>query len=365
MSVTKTKDGAEKPSWLAGTTPYMPILKWKGGEAKALTNIAADVKPLIFPLLEIVPDSDREDPDEPSRPYPDIVKSIATAWGTQPVAIDVGLLDATALASQGSKHLLEYMFNFARLHGLQAVPVTGIDSDPAHDAAVGRIVAQDQRGAVIRVTGEALLEDTLLDDLRAVLQRVGAVPEMVDLLLDWGYVDPAQHRSIAMAASGVLGLVADAPWRSTTFASGCFPQVLTQVGTTTLPRADWSMWCRIHGQKAHRRVRFGDYAIAHPVYALTPYSGAANIRYTLETEWLICRGHKVTGAAYGGHAQFITLAAGLVADPRYCGASFSWGDGYIAQCAAGTVTSGNLTTWRAVGTNHHLAFVGRQIAKIP
>ncbi|MEI7881504.1 MAG: hypothetical protein WCI95_11585 [bacterium] len=37
------------------------------------------------------------------------------------------------------------------------------------------------------------------------------------------------------------------------------------------------------------------------------------------------------------------------------GPKFSQGDKYIYDCATGTAGTGNLTTWRKVGTNHHLA----------
>lgn len=130
----------------------------------------------------------------------------------------------------------------------------------------------------------------------------------------------------------------------------------------TRPRAEWLVWQQLRGHAAGSTVRFGDYGITHPVYNSVPISGSANIRYTHTNDWLIARGRKVTGAAYGGFGQFVALSKTVVGDTRYCGTQYSWGDDYVSQCSAGTVSTGNMTTWRAVGTNHHITFVVRQLA---
>ena len=48
----------------------------------------------------------------------------------------------------------------------------------------------------------------------------------------------------------------------------------------------------------------------------------------------------------------------------FCGADFSAGDEYIEGCAAGTMSTGSLTTWRWVGTNHHIEKVARDVASL-
>lgn len=48
----------------------------------------------------------------------------------------------------------------------------------------------------------------------------------------------------------------------------------------------------------------------------------------------------------------------LVSSPYYFGKDYSWGDNEINEKASGESTkSGNLTTWRAIGTNHHITFI--------
>lgn len=347
---------------------YISILKWKRGEQQALTMLDPALRPSVLPLIEILPESVEDDDDDNGNgnvakkdPFAKVVKQIKSAWGSSAIAVELGLLDSAMVASSGV-HPVEHVFSLARASGVLAHPVTGPERDPSYDAAVAKVIAQDQRGACLRLTQDELFEPTLSADVQAAVAAIGATPADIDLLLDWGYVDSAHGRSIAVAAMGVIAQLPSAPWRSITFAASAFPQLLQGVGMGTIPRAEWNIWHRLHSYPANHQLRFGDYAVAHAVYVPTPYPGAANIRYTIDTEWLIVRGRKVTGAAYGGFRQYVGLSQALVADPRYCGPAFSWGDNYISQCAAGTVGTGNMTTWRAVATNHHITFVVRQLA---
>jgi hypothetical protein len=88
----------------------------------------------------------------------------------------------------------------------------------------------------------------------------------------------------------------------------------------------------------------------------------ANIRYTIDGNWLIVKGRGVKKHGYG---QFAAICRALVGRPEFCGRNFSTGDAYIADCATNAVGTGNMTTWRKVGTNHHLTFVVDRIARLP
>ncbi len=65
---------------------------------------------------------------------------------------------------------------------------------------------------------------------------------------------------------------------------------------------------------------------------------------------------------YHGFGQYQQMCATLVALPYFSGRAFSAGDAYIADCAAGTVTTGNLSTWVWVSTNRHLTKVVDDLA---
>jgi hypothetical protein len=86
---------------------------------------------------------------------------------------------------------------------------------------------------------------------------------------------------------------------------------------------------------------------------------SASIRYTTDSDWLVVKGRNVRQY---GFEQYFDLCRALVERPEYYGPAFSWGDEYIGRCAAREVGPGNATTWRKVGTNHHITVVTRAIA---
>jgi hypothetical protein len=109
-------------------------------------------------------------------------------------------------------------------------------------------------------------------------------------------------------------------------------------------------------------IIFGDYAISHPVQKeLDPRTMrmSASIRYTTQENWLVVKGRNVRQY---GFDQYFELCKTLVKRPEFSGKDYSWGDNYIADCAAGRTGPGNATTWRKVGTNHHLTVVEQEIA---
>lgn len=55
------------------------------------------------------------------------------------------------------------------------------------------------------------------------------------------------------------------------------------------------------------------------------------------------------------------LAKKLVESQHYLGPEFSWGDSQILQGSLGQGTPGNSTTWIAIDTNHHIAYVVAEV----
>jgi hypothetical protein len=88
---------------------------------------------------------------------------------------------------------------------------------------------------------------------------------------------------------------------------------------------------------------------------------SASIRYTTDENWLVVKGKNLRDYSFD---EFYYVCRDLIARPEYCGPAFSWGDWYINECANVREGPGNLTTWRKVGTSHHLAFVANQIANL-
>jgi len=112
------------------------------------------------------------------------------------------------------------------------------------------------------------------------------------------------------------------------------------------------------------RLIFADYGVSGvlPPPDFQPYmQPSTNIRYTTDDEWVVLKGSSFR--KHGG-AEFTRMAKELVALPEYKGSNYSWGDEMIELCAIGT-KHGNPSTWRKIGTSHHIAFVLDQLANLP
>lgn len=346
----------------------MPILLWKQGELRALRELAATDRTTTIPLLEIVEvdvDQDEgDDPDAPVGPYADLVDELVRAWGNEHCFIDLATLDDTLAA--GGVHGVDRFFRLAALAGARAIPVVWLGASNAFVQAVQAVIARDGRGACIRVFADDVASPTFAADMQTLVGALRAPYTTLDVLIDWEAIDDGAAAQTFLTASALIQRLPNvAAWRSVSFGAGSMPNSLAGVGVgrSLIHRAEWDAYKQLlAAPPAGRLLSFADYCVAHPVYAPAPYLGAAAIRYTIDEDWLIYRGQSLRGPRFGGFTQFFGLAAQLVQDQEFRGPQFSWGDAQIALKARNQGTSGNLTTWRAIGTNHHIALVTRQLA---
>lgn len=193
-------------------------------------------------------------------------------------------------------------------------------------------------------------------------------PGDADLVIDLGAIGHGPVQPLVLGITGMLPTTPQlAAWRSLTVAGTGFPQDLSgfsggQVSATA--RTEWQVWSALIARSGSlpRIPTFGDYGISHPdLTDIDPrlMQPSAAVRYTAADEWLIVKGRSLRRHKF---TQFHQLSGTLVARPEFSGAGFSWGDTYIQDCAQQSVGVGNQTTWRKVGTSHHLAYVVRQIA---
>jgi len=346
---------------------YLPILKWKRGEMDALRLLFAHDRTQIIPLLELLDDT--IDPDEPPpvqgapTAFDRAAAKVLQCWGTANFFVDADELDVSA---PSVPHPVDRLFAACRQINLSAIPVTSLNTSAAFLQEVRAIIAADGRGCGVRVDPDDLVDPGFSASLLGVLGALGVTAGNVDLILDWREIQPTAGAATSLAVGAIVPALPHlAHWRSVVFAASSFPPNLGSagVGVSTILRAEWAAYKLLLAQRpGNRSLSFGDYAIAYPTYTPAPYLGAASIRYAIDGEWLIFRGRTLRGPVYGGFSQFQQLCAQVIAHPSYCGNAFSWGDGYIERCGNGQEGTGNLTTWRTVGTNHHLTFVAQQLA---
>ena len=121
------------------------------------------------------------------------------------------------------------------------------------------------------------------------------------------------------------------------------------------------LWKNARQQYPTCQIFFGDYGVRGPSTGDVGYGNTnAKIRYTIDDEYFIVRGH-VIRKPLGGF-QHCGLAQTLIDSGRYLGPGFSWGDSEIQRCANQEIGGGS-TTWIKIDTSHHVAYVVAEIAE--
>lgn len=360
---------------------YVPILKAKAGELRALREAHDSVRIAITPMLEVMDAApkyvDGEDDPVPSKSGEAHVKAVAEgitkAWGAdRRVFIDGVYIEHTDTLDDG-REPIGAILDYLRVAKVKAVPVTGLDRLAEYDSAIRDAVDRDGRGLCLRLQTSDLETDDLGQQLQTALKFFRVPSGKVDLLIDFGPV-------IAPRAT-VLPLVNSIPcvkeWRTFTLAACAFPvdmSAVTQYSTAELPREEWANWTHLRARASSivRLPTFSDYAINHPEPSeIDPRTMrmSANIRYTWTTTYIVAKGEalprkKDLRKKAPASEQYPLLAQYIISHKAWCGPKFSWGDGYIQRCANKECVGGG-REWRAVGTSHHLAFVAKQIANLP
>lgn len=352
---------------------YVPALKWRQGEYKALATLAGDVKEHVTPLLEIAPipwDHEDEQPqrtiDQHLAPMP---QQLETNWGKDYAFLDCNLVGAERV--QGVTHPVEWMATNAAQRGLRLIPVTALDRDAAYQAAVGICALGKSRQVAIRIGTDDIFDDQVSDLLTGLLETLNVLVENVHIIIDLQYVDASTAGVLLKVLPKQLNAIdALGKARTLTLLGTAFPVDLSDVnpGVGAITRAEWALWTALRTKKLFRVPTFGDYSIAHfDTREIDPRTMrvSASIRYTGKSEWHIFRGHWLRNPNYSGFDQYRDLSNAVIQHPEYSGSTFSWGDDFIYKCANGTGGTGNLSQWRQVGNSHHITFAVRQIASLP
>jgi Beta protein len=352
---------------------YVPVLKGLAGEYKALREADGRVRAGVTPLIEVPAVgwnfATETEAKTPGEHVAGVARSLFGSWGPERrVFVDAGLLNPADLVD--GHHPLQTVLDAGRELGLLIIPVTGAERGQAYDAAVVRAVGQDRRGVCLRLTGADLEDpDAIGGVLAGVRGPLGLSVSDIDLVVDLGAMGAGGGLAVATVRM-VLGSVPQLDaWRSLTLVASSFPLDLSDVDSDsdgTSPREEWRLWRALYSRQGQllRMPTFGDYGVAHPVPRLLDprvVNRSAQIRYTGEEDFHLIKGRSIKD---NGSAQQHDIARRLVARPEFRGASFSWGDGYIAACARREVGPGNGSTWRSVGTSQHMAFVTEQVARL-
>ncbi len=352
-------------------TIYVPILKGKKGELDALKNLKAPTKKLIQPLVEIPPVPWNFIEEAHTKSVGDHVaplgEKLVSSWGNgSAMYLDSNLIDSVNGSTQSALLSVAESIDPQRL---KIIPVTGISRKEDRINECKSVAQTHSEGVCIRIEREDMNRADLSTAITNLIEKLSIPIDQVDLLIDMQHLADDQTSLYPMAVMGVLfslgGIVDE--FRSLTIAGASFPPDMSDVSQNSskkIPRKELEIWNTICSRlQKNRWPRFGDYAISHPTLSkIDPriMSPSASIRYTTQTEWLILKGRSLRRFKFD---QFHSLSKDLISSPEFCGKDFSAGDAFIHKCGTDFESgTGNLTTWRFVGTNHHIEYVTQQLA---
>lgn len=339
----------------ASAPAYVPVLRWKPAERRALYDLKPSTRANVTPLIEVIPKYVR------SRSSLDFAQSFTKElvghWGQRPHFVCFGHVHAPF-----SNEHQELIRDFAKAsvdRGLVVTPVLrpSFGNERELLAAFGPVI--ELNSFAMRVTRDDLVDSRFIGLLTLLKQRTAVPLDKVDLILDFRLLDGPVQMTKTFA---LLETLVD--WSSITYLAGSFPKDLSELQKNeqhVVSRVEWDSWLEAHG--AQPAARFGDYTIQHPLFEEPPaYSNfSASIRYTTDRSWVVMRGEGVRNQTGPGFQQYPAQAQLLRIRPEFKGPSFSRGDWYIAEMAEQQRHSGSAQTWLRAGINHHMEFVVHQL----
>lgn len=366
--------------------PYIPILRWRPAEIKALEKLFPQDREKITPLIEFVMPAPSKKKQEDivvitktskekfSEAVPDVASDLQKFCGQYAVFVDVHLLDSDVRASSLKQILASSTkLNLFSIPVTHVIPVTSTSSDMATRAVAVEHAKSSGSGLCIRIDKSHLEEENISSHISRFITTNGLDIKNTDLLIDLGVI--TKKTDVANVTKQLSQLPSLGEWRSLIVSGGVFPKDLTEFipgKVHELERLDWKLWNALRGNTLPRTPLFSDYTIQSPEYERIDAIGSASARYTDDDKWWIFRGRKPglvnpkTKEKGPGLEQYIDHAKTLTGksfSKFYKGTDFSYGDAEIARIAApGNEKPGNPGTWLTIGINHHLTLVARQIS---
>ena len=346
---------------------YVPVLKVKRGEKRALSELHSDLKHRVMPLLEIV---ELTDSDKMLNQHLDTAfKDLASSVESYPRC----LLDCRELLSDWPQ-ASEEIFLRAMWQDMAFTPVTGVSRN-ADDIASA--MNYQGNGMSLRLTRDEFEDGLFPDDLNRFIDNHKLVPEDIDLIVDLGPVDSLIAPGVANLASAFLNAVpCHDKWRTFTLSACGFPFSMGGVRRNSndfSQRVEWIAWrdsLYQHRHSLQRLPMFGDYAIQHTsgVEGFDPRTMqvSASIRYTWSDRWLLVKGESTRVRTPS--IQFPELATILVygsLQQYFYGADHCNGCLSIQNCADGQPGHGSAEAWRRYGTIHHITRALEDLAALP
>jgi hypothetical protein len=327
---------------------YIPILKWKQGEQGALKELEDSIKDKIVPLIEITPDFNFSK-----------LKDSLNNWKNRYFYFDI----LPEVYEENSGEI--YFDLLSQCDPKYVIPVVFLSDNKD---AIKEANNYSKNGIAIRITSDDL--DDLDSSLMELKDEFGY--NNIDLIIDLREINENNFGEKKIVAKALLPDIPEIQsFRNIILSSSAFPKTLSSFGKYEIhhiSRYDYQLWSSLlYLEKRYNiKLKYSDYCINHPSFFeyIPGMSPAFNIRYSTNDSFIVIRGDSTKKGGLDVE-NVVSLCQKLINLKDFSGQDFSWGDNYIfTRCSKGIEKCGNLSTWRKVGTNHHITFVVNQLSSL-
>ncbi|WP_445516441.1 beta family protein [Streptomyces sp. NEAU-174] len=344
---------------------YVAVLPTRPHAVEAYRGLRPDIQATVAPLWTLPPRPGML-PDPLAIELRKDARRVAAAHRHWPAWLDAPFADESEAAVLAETLPPEWW----ALRNLR--PVTGPRRPVAQQSLALAAAEQHGGGLGIRMQVPGEWHDRDVPWLGELLDRACPIGP-VDLFLDLGAVLPSRRDAAKEALRALDVLVPLATWRTVAVAAGGFPERpegFLESGWHEAPRSDWDTWHEIHhsGRPYLSQLHYGDYGILPTGYAAqTPVSGNGGpewgiLRYTTTRSYFLAK-----VLQRGEHRDAINRDAArrLACLSDFRGPSAGTGEGWLRDCAQGSVTTGNHSVWNRMGNIQHMTFVVSCLAGHP
>jgi len=341
------------------STVYVPVLKLRSSEMKALQFLDINVKENIMPVIQILSDKLQ---DRKGDYLTGKLKELIGAFSESNMSFYADF----EFVSNREMFLIEEFLKLVTLHNIKFIPVLSfIKSLPIYRSLIKEKYLQN--GICLKFDENRIRNLEIKDFLIYFNETVNNCKgffqlneSQIDIHLCLEELKANESTQLTKRIVEILSNIDNgSDFRRIFVSVGSFPKDLSEILVDTervLYRHEWDFWKSLQFLQNKYNLIYSDYGNIHPIYDpdQNGHIGSCSIKYTMEEDYLILRGTKPNKHPEAS-GQYRTKSLALVNNKIYDGPGFSWGDYKILQVAQQTESTGNASKWVQYTLNHHIS----------
>lgn len=338
---------------------YVPVLKLRSSEMKALQFLNINVKEKVMPVIQILSDKLQDRKGD----YLTVkLKELIGAFSESNMSFYADF----EFVANGEIFLIKEFLKLVTFQNIKFIPVLSfIKSLPVYRNLIREKYLQN--GVCLKFDEYRIknlkTEDFLIYFNEVVSKCKGFFQineSQIDIHLCLEELNGNESKQLTRRLIEILSNIDNgSDFRRIFVSVGSFPKDLSEILVDTeriLYRHEWEFWKSLQVLRNKFNLIYSDYGNIHPIYDpdQNGHIGSCSIKYTIEEDYLILRGTKPNKHPEAS-GQYRTKSLALVNNKIYDGPGFSWGDFKILQVAQQTESTGNASKWVQYTLNHHIS----------